>query len=207
MKSSLSLVLTILASSWLMAAPAASAASKRAESYRLSCGAVMQVEACSPHLVRVRVSPTGTFPESLMERYGILKTDWPAFDGPACRVQFDAATETLTLLDGSGQVLVSGISFQPGGSALSRVLRDSIQVQYGDMVTRRNGGIIGDDDGSLSEMDKTEGGGQFLPIQEMVTEGGLQKPVFDRDNYRASDMKILILEGHGTMNSFDCLAL
>lgn len=52
-----------------------------------------------------------------------------------------------------------------------------------------------------------QGGGQFLPIQEMVTEGGLQKPVFDRDNYRASDMKILILEGHGTMNSFDCLAL
>ena len=52
-----------------------------------------------------------------------------------------------------------------------------------------------------------QGGGQFLPIQEMVTEGGLQKPVFDRDNYRASDMKILILEGHGTMISFDCLAL
>lgn len=52
-----------------------------------------------------------------------------------------------------------------------------------------------------------QGGGQFLPIKEMTTEGGLQKPVFDRDNYRASDMKILILEGRGTMISFDCLAL
>ena len=52
-----------------------------------------------------------------------------------------------------------------------------------------------------------QGGGQFLPIKEVVSEGGLQKPVFDRDNYRASDLKILLLEGKGTLISFDGLAL
>ena len=52
-----------------------------------------------------------------------------------------------------------------------------------------------------------QGGGQFLPVKEVKTGGGLSKPVFDRDNYRASDLKILVLEGSGTIVSFDCLAL
>lgn len=52
-----------------------------------------------------------------------------------------------------------------------------------------------------------QGGGQFLPIKEMKTEGGLQKPIFDRDNYKASDLKILVQEGSGTIVSFDCLSL
>ena len=52
-----------------------------------------------------------------------------------------------------------------------------------------------------------QGGGQFAPLAELTTEGGLQKPVFDRADYKASDLKILILEGQGTIKSFDCLAL
>lgn len=128
------------------------------ETYKLASGAVVQVEACSPSIVRVRISPSGEFPQSLMERYGILKTDWPAFQTPGCSVRFDPVTETFSFTDASGKELISGISFHGAGSELCQVLRDSIQVQYGDMVTRRNGGIIGDDDGSLSQMDKTEGG-------------------------------------------------
>lgn len=52
-----------------------------------------------------------------------------------------------------------------------------------------------------------QGGGQFAPLAELTTEGGLQKPVFDRADYKASDLKILVLEGEGTIKSFDCLAL
>ena len=129
-----------------------------AQKYTLSSGAAVQVEAVAPNLVRVRISPSGEFPRSLMERYGILKTDWPAFTGPGCTLKFDKDSETFSLLDASGKVVVGGIAFHGAGSDLCKVLRDSIQVQYGDMVTRRNGGIIGDDDGSLSQMDKTEGG-------------------------------------------------
>ena len=131
----------------------------------------IKIEVCAPGIFRVRISPEGEFPQSLMERYGILKTDW---ETPAVKEQKDDAAwtlststhtlkvdvkaQTISLMDAAGKVLVDGLSFQGPGSALSRELRDSIQVQYGDMVTRRNGGIIGDDDGSLSEMDKTEGG-------------------------------------------------
>lgn len=52
-----------------------------------------------------------------------------------------------------------------------------------------------------------QGGGQFSPLAEFTTEGGLQKPVFDRADYKASDLKIQVLEGSGTLNGFDCLAL
>ena len=131
----------------------------------------LQITACSDAIFRIRISPSGEFPESLMERYGILKTDWQkpktverrdaaswTISTATHSLRVDTATQTFTLLDASGKVLVEGISFHPGGSPISRELRDSIEIQYGGIVTRRNGGIIGDDDGSLSEMDKTEGG-------------------------------------------------
>ena len=51
-----------------------------------------------------------------------------------------------------------------------------------------------------------QGGGQFAPVMDMSTAGGLQKPRFDQD-YKASDIKIQILEGRGTVTGFDCLAL
>ena len=51
------------------------------------------------------------------------------------------------------------------------------------------------------------GGGQFAPLKEVETEGGLQKLQFDREDYKASDLKIHLLEGSGTLVSFDCLAL
>ena len=140
----------------LLAWPLSAAASK--ESYRLSSGAVMQVEALAPNMLRVRISPNGEFPQSLMERYGILKTDWAPFTTPGCSLKYNPGTDSFSFLDASGKELIQGIRFHEAGSALCCQLRDSIQVQYGDMVTRRNGGIIGDDDGSLSQMDKTEGG-------------------------------------------------
>ena len=52
-----------------------------------------------------------------------------------------------------------------------------------------------------------QGGGQFAPLKEAETEGGLQKLQFDREDYKASDLKLQILEGSGTLVSFDCLAL
>ena len=145
----------------------------------------LKIEACAPGIFRVRISQLGDFPQSLMERYGILKTDW---EKPEVKEYKDADTwklttathtlevdikaQTISLKDNSGKVLVSGLAFHGPGSNLARELRDSIQVQYGDMVTRRNGGIIGDDDGTLSEMDKTEGGDPMtscvlrIPIRE-----------------------------------------
>lgn len=50
------------------------------------------------------------------------------------------------------------------------------------------------------------GGGQFQTMLEMNTNGGAQKPRFDGE-YKASDLRILVVEGSGTINDFDCLAL
>lgn len=145
----------VLLLSMLLALPLGAA---QIDTYTLSSGETVRVEALSPNIIRIRISPSGEFPQSLMERYGILKTDWEPFGASGSSIVFNAASETFSFLDASGKALIDGISFHGAGSPLCCVLRDSIQVQYGDMVTRRNGGIIGDDDGSLSQMDKTEGG-------------------------------------------------
>ena len=128
-----------------------------AQTYRLSCGASLKVEACAPEIFRVRISPTGEFPQSLMERYGIIKTDWPEFEGGGALL-FDPATETLTLKGPGGKVLAEGISFHGAGSKLCLDLREAVQEEFGSIRTQRNSPIIGDDDGTLSAMDKTEGG-------------------------------------------------
>ena len=43
---------------------------------KLKNESVMQITVCSPEIFRIRVSAGKDFPQSLMERYGILKTDW-----------------------------------------------------------------------------------------------------------------------------------
>ncbi len=129
----------------------------QAQTYKLSSGASLKVEACAPNVIRVRISPTGEFPQSLMERYGILKADWPAFEGGAS-ILFDPVSETLTLKAADGKELVKGIAFHGAGSHLCLDLREAIQEEFGGIKTQRNSPIIGDDDGTLSPMDKTEGG-------------------------------------------------
>ena len=157
---SLTLMATLLLTGNLSTAKAAQPATHtQTETFRLSCGAEMKIEVCAPGIFRVRISPDGSFPQSLMERYGILKTDW---EKPAVKELRDAdkwtlatSTHTLTLdlrsqtiglKDASGKELVDGISFHPGGSTLSRVLRDSIQVCHGTL-----GGVFDEVDGGADD--------------------------------------------------------
>lgn len=49
------------------------------------------------------------------------------------------------------------------------------------------------------------GGGQFQTIREASTEGGLVKNRFNL-SYKASDFRILVTSGSGTLNDFDCPA-
>ena len=44
----------------------------------LATGDVLRVEPVAENIIRVRLSPDGKFEPSLMERYGIVRTDWPA---------------------------------------------------------------------------------------------------------------------------------
>ena len=134
-------------------------------------GETLQATACADNIFRLRISPSGEFPETLMERYGILKTDWEAVDAKALHrdhtVSISTGTHTLRIDKASGAVslqandgtfLVESVCFAPGGSDLSNRLHDVIMTKYGNLRVQRNSPIIGDDDGSLSEKDKTEAG-------------------------------------------------
>ncbi|MBR5700437.1 MAG: glycoside hydrolase family 31 protein [Bacteroidales bacterium] len=137
----------------------------------LPSGETLQATACTDAIFRIRISPSGEFPETLMERYGILKTDWPALTARSLNTEttftiatathalcIDKATGAFSLKDLSGNTLVSSVSFAPGGSDLSQRLCDVIMAKYGNLKVQRNSPIIGDDDGTLSEKDKTEAG-------------------------------------------------
>ena len=74
----------------------------------------MKVEAYTPNLFRIRISPTGEFPQTLMERYGIIKTDWPDADGQGCTLplKYPAALYPLRL-----RFAQTGTGSSPEGSS------------------------------------------------------------------------------------------
>ena len=48
------------------------------KTFKLNSGHTVQVDVCDEGIFRVRISPRKEFEESLMERYGCIKTDWAA---------------------------------------------------------------------------------------------------------------------------------
>lgn len=134
-------------------------------------GETLQAMACADNIFRIRISSSGAFPETLMERYSIIKTDWNDLECISLNrektlsiktgthsLSIDKTDGSVTLLDHSGAVIAGPVSFAPAGSRLSHKLSEAIMSKYGDMHVHRNSPIIGDDDGTLSEKDKTEAG-------------------------------------------------
>ena len=82
----------------------------------------LKIEVCAPGIFRVRISPSGEFPQSLMERYGILKTDW---ETPAVKehkdadiwtmststhtLKVDIKAQTISLMDAAGKEIISDL--------------------------------------------------------------------------------------------------
>ena len=92
----------------------------------LGTGGVLRIEAVSPAIFRVRLSPEGRFEPSLMERYGIVRTNWPTpettvgeEDG-VTRIKTSAGTLAVRLAEGrmqlfdaQGKVVCENILPQP----------------------------------------------------------------------------------------------
>lgn len=125
-----------------------------AQPTRLPDGRYLKLETCSDNIVRVRVSSCADFPESLMERYGVIKKDWAG--GSALRIIGEG--KKLSLRASDGRFIIEEISLEAPGSGLCRALADTVNRRFGGIETRRNSPIIGDEDGTVSEMDKTEAG-------------------------------------------------
>ena len=90
----------------------------------LQNGLNMNVEVCTDGIFRIRVTPRSTFSESLMQRYGIIKTDWdPVPVSPkdnkqqfevstgAYRLKVDKKTGAISVSDRKGRVIIEKVVF------------------------------------------------------------------------------------------------
>lgn len=136
-----------------------------ASCFAATAGRPVSVEVCSDKIVHVR-SYKGEATPTLMERYGIVKTDWSGMSavkgkaavgasGYSC--ELDEAAQTIRFYNADGSMLTS-ISLVGADNPLCQKLADVINDKFSGMNVASNGGIIGDDDGTISEKDKTESG-------------------------------------------------
>ncbi len=111
---------------------------------RLRDGQVMRIQICSPDIVRIRLSETGEFRESLMERYGIVKTDWEqeqailrtekgkqVVTAPGFQVSVSPRSGEVSISDRSGKLLVGNISVAGPKAPETGRLAQSLNSYFG----------------------------------------------------------------------------
>ena len=145
---------------------------------KLDNGLGLSVEVCSESIFRVQISPDKTFPEALLNRYGVVKTDWPEvkvdyefdagqpaglnetyiFSTDKATLCIAKANGAVTLKDAAGNVVVRDILFRKPGSPEVRKLAEAVIDKFGGLVVAKNDGIIGDDNNSKNKRDTAEAG-------------------------------------------------
>ena len=138
---------------------------------KLDNGLTLGVEVCQDGIFHVNISPRDSFSESLMIRYGVVKSDWEAvdhtftqdaesyhFSTPKGSISVSKATGAICLRDASGAALVRELVFVGPGSGRVKSLADAIVDKFGSMVVAKNNGIIGDDENSKGKKDIQEAG-------------------------------------------------
>ena len=137
---------------------------------KINDGLTVSVEACSESIFRIKVSPRKDFTESLMERYGIIKTDWTEVDTkvsdkggvwtlatPAYSLTINKKTGAMAVKDAKGGNVIREVRFLTADDKVCTSLKEVINEKYADLnVVANNGGIIGDDEGKFGEVDKHE---------------------------------------------------
>ena len=126
-------------------------------------GNTVSVEFFSKGIVHVRISPDGNFPESLMQRYGLLFDSETAItrrEETADGVSMGFGGVTVDIDRTAGTMTFNGrsISYNAPGSELCNSLAGVINEKFAELHVTSNGGIIGDDNGKFSEKDKAESG-------------------------------------------------
>jgi len=133
-------------------------------------GQYVKVEACAEGIFRVQISQDKTFDESLMQRYGIVRSDWGKTEvqrkDNSSKVSYTSGKCCLTVrksdgaisLTRGGETLIKDIRMTAGDNKLNKDLAKVINDKFSNMNVASNGGIIGDDNGKFSEKDKQESG-------------------------------------------------
>jgi alpha-glucosidase (family GH31 glycosyl hydrolase) len=115
----------------------------------------ISIEPYTYRIIRIRVSSSSDFPESLMERYGIIKTDWDKTDFRVenekdrkivstnrFKLFIEKKTGKVTVKDISGETVIDNISFFNNDDNIVSGLRTSLNREFKE--TPSGTGIIGD---------------------------------------------------------------
>lgn len=133
-------------------------------------GLNVSVQACTDRIFRVRISPREEHSVSLMERYGIIRTDWNASaeisDIPGgkqlttqCgRLSVNSSDGTVNLFGKDGKLIVGDIVFHKAGSPLVKNISNVINEKFEAIAKKSSRGIIGDANGSHRAGDSWESG-------------------------------------------------
>jgi len=121
----------------------------------------IQIEPYTDRIIRIRVSDHKDFPETLMERYGIIKTDWNKTEFStenkndkkiittnSFKILTDKKTGSISVKDLKGRTIIDNISFLDDHDKTVSGLRKSLNSKF--KKTKSRTGIIGDI-GSLAE--------------------------------------------------------
>ncbi|MBQ0144734.1 MAG: DUF4968 domain-containing protein, partial [Bacteroidales bacterium] len=133
-------------------------------------GRTVTVEACSESIFRVRMTPGKEFSESLMERYGLIKTDWDevkttektsgaewTLSTGAYSLTVNKKSGAIRVTDAKGGKVIREIRFLPKEDSFTQKMREIVNDKYADLqVANNGGGIIGDDNGKFGEVDNSE---------------------------------------------------
>lgn len=131
----------------------------------------MSVEVCSDHIIRVRVAAKIEFAPTLMEKYGILKTNWEAVKASFKKEKENHVIQTagfqlvmnenngeLSVKDAAGKLVVQKVQlFHQENQLVCKDLGQSLEKYFG--KEKHGGGIIGDGNytGVKAESDKSIG--------------------------------------------------
>ena len=142
---------------------------------KLDNGKFLSVQACSDKIFRVRVSSNAEFPQSLMERYEILKTDWSAVKTTSKKeknttiVQTDGyqisvnnETGDLSVKDSKGLIVLDKmhIYYQDKQPVSDNLLQSFLKFFS---TIKHGGGIIGDSNYAGSVKDSTKNSVYLAP--------------------------------------------
>lgn len=134
---------------------------------QLSNKATVRIQACSDRIFRIRVSADNLFPETLMERYGILKTDWNASDAwlktekgkqviatTNYRLEVNPKTGGISVTDPTVKTLIDRISVIDSKNSLYTERVSSLNTYFGKPTTSAE--IIGSNKGPAENKELNE---------------------------------------------------
>lgn len=144
---------------------------KQAFDVRLHNGLNMNVEVCDEGVFRIQITPRSIFSESLLQRYGIVKTDWKEIpvskredkqelelSTVGYRLKVDKSSGMVSVSDQKGNVIIEKVLFRTSADPLCSTLGKIINEKYKSLKVPVNNNIIGDDNNPGVQKDLVETG-------------------------------------------------